>query len=184
MQYEGLAVRWIVILACSTLLMACTELESTRVSTEAASDGQPKLLNPKKVPVGVPPADLLKSVSGGVLKSVSGEVLLQFRLDNQGKPQDVRVVLAEPNGEFERHSRILVSKMRFSLPPEWVASHPKRIHEVAFVYRVNRCLPTNPFPGVDTIMMQAWLRSPEIDKIKAACNKQGESSSPAKVSAQ
>ncbi|MEZ5565890.1 MAG: energy transducer TonB [Gammaproteobacteria bacterium] len=153
--------RRIITLACSTLLIACTGTAVGPVSTAALSDGDPKLLNPRQINVGVP--------RDALLRGISGDVLLQYRLDDKGKPQDIRVVLAEPKGVFEKHSIHLLSKMRYSLPPQWIADHPKRIREIAFVYMVNRCPPKDPFPGIAIVLMDSWLNSPEVDKVREAC---------------
>ena len=69
-------------------------------------------------------------------RGVAGFVLVQFYLPDDGKPVRPVAVLSEPVGLFEPSALEHLSKIRFSVPPEWVAAHPNRIVEVAFLYQV------------------------------------------------
>jgi hypothetical protein len=82
-------------------------------------------------------------------------VLVQFRLDDKGKPQDARVVFAEPKDTFERTVLADVIRLRFKVPPEWAATNPDRSLQLAYVFRIEGCtsISGEAFPGIDTVVV-------------------------------
>lgn len=140
--------RWMILMTCSVLLMSFSGSAPAEQHEPDKSGAEPKILNIRRISHSFPAA--------ARRNNVSGDVLLQFRLDDKGKARDIRVVLAEPRNVFDEAAIRMVATMRFSLPPEWVASHPKRLLELAVVYLANRCGHGDPFPGIHTITMTAW----------------------------
>ncbi len=89
-------------------------------------------------------------------KGVSGYVLVQFRLDDDGKPRDARVVMGEPKGAFDRAVLLSVSNLRFDVPQEWIATHPNRILDFGYVFVIEGCVDKNLFPGISSVIVSVW----------------------------
>lgn len=158
--------RWVITAIRSALLISLAGTALAGDGKPALREGKPAILNLGAFRPTVP----FTAIRG----HISGDVLVQFRLDDKGRAQDVRVVLAEPRGIFDKHALRAVAAMRFSLPPEWLASHPKRLLELAFVYLINRCMPGDPFPGIHTITVRAsGPMDPPADEKLAECAKTG-----------
>lgn len=128
----------------------------------ATAPGQPADPAPSIVlPV---PANLIqpKYPPALVRQRTSGYLLMQFRLDDEGKPRDPRVLMEEPKGAFQRAVKQTLSRLRFSVPPDWAARHPDRLLDFGYVFVVDKCvgegLFDNLFPGIDTNMVvSVWL---------------------------
>ncbi len=174
--------RWLITLVCGFLLIGCTgaavvpanNAPAPSPSHAAATDVEPQLLNHRAI--------MSRSLEPSSRKFVNGDVLVQFRLDEKGRARDARVVLAEPKGAFEKHALYLVSMMRFSLPPEWVAGNQSRIFEFAFLYLMDQCQMRDPFPGVTTMTITGWSKinsTRNAYKMMDLCDEKRESSSPA-----
>lgn len=138
--------RQIIALAYGTFLAVVAGLAVAGGNQSAAAREEPRLLNPRQVQPWVPET--------AIRRRISGDVLVQFRLDDKGRTQGARVVLAEPKGVFEENTLRAVAKMRFSLPSEWIVDNPKRLVEMAFVFLVNRCGSGDAFPGIPTMIIR------------------------------
>lgn len=90
-----------------------------------------------------------------------GYVVVQFRLDQDGKPQNARVVVSEPKGAFDRAVLNSLPRLRYTVPPEWAASHPDRLVEVGYVFVIEKCVSGNLFPGRDMIVVVASRDRPK-----------------------
>ncbi|MEZ5562462.1 MAG: TonB family protein [Gammaproteobacteria bacterium] len=156
--------RKIITLVCSTILIASVSPAFTAEINSSLPAYTPEILNFRQVmPPSVP--DALSN------DHVNGHVLLQFRLDENGKAQDAKVVLAQPKGAFEKNALYLVSKMRFSLPAEWIARQPDRILEYAIVYLHDSCPVSDQFPGIRTTVIYHFSANTgrDADKMMDAC---------------
>lgn len=91
-------------------------------------------------------------------KGISGYVLVQFRLDEDGIPQDPRVVMEQPKGTFASAVLQRLRRAKFEVPPEWVARNPGRLHELGYVFLVERCLEKDVFPGIEAVVIEVWRR--------------------------
>lgn len=153
--------RWTMILACAVVVF------TSAAWADSNDSANPAMLNMKENPTKVFPAELLQ-------KRISGSVLLQFRLDEDGKPQNARVVLAEPKAAYESTALEFISHSRFSVPPEWVVSHPNRIFEFGIVFLVGQCQIKDLFPGITSVTFTAWptLSAADMEKVLQQCEQQ------------
>jgi TonB family protein len=127
--------------------MAAAEGDQSVTPAAAAAD-EPNLIKPNFPRY---PRAMLR-------KGASGYVLVQFGLDEEGRPQDARVLLAHPKDGFEETVLKFLRKLRYEVPAEWAARHPNRIVELGFVFLINSCTEANLFPGVTSITVTAWRR--------------------------
>ncbi|MDP2325254.1 MAG: energy transducer TonB [Gammaproteobacteria bacterium] len=158
--------RRIITLACSAILIASVGPAFAAESNSAPPNVKPVLLNLAQVVPRYPEKLTKKGITGGVV--------LQFRLDEKGKPQDVKVLQADPKDTFEKHALYTVSKMRFSVPPEWLASHPDRVLDFGILYLVDRCLVEDNFPDVQFMTLIDWSVNSwrDANKMMDACAKE------------
>lgn len=87
-------------------------------------------------------------------------MLFQFRLDEDGQAQDSKVLLSEPKGAFDSAALFFLSKLRFSVPPEWLSTHPNRVIDFGFLYAAGQCLLKDIFPGIESVTVVGWVDFP------------------------
>jgi len=134
-------------------------VRSATGSTAAEPASTPETVMSQKAPVAEP--RLLKPLQPRYpphlfRKGISGYVLVQFRLNDEGMPQDARVVMADPQGAFDSAVLQSVAKLRFEVPQEWVAAHPNRLLDFGYVFVIERCVDGDLFPGMTTVIVSAW----------------------------
>lgn len=100
-------------------------------------------------------------------RGVSGFVLVQFRLEDHGRPRDPRVVLAEPQGAFEDVVLKSMRRLRFNAPPEWALSYPNRIMEMVYIFLIENCAHADAkaFPGMDALIVSTRMPPSPTNKV-------------------
>jgi len=109
---------------------------------------------PKQIRFLVPPYPSAQMRNG-----ISGYVLVQFRLDEKGRPRDSRVLMTNPQGAFESAVLRHLWKVRYDVPPEWAARNPTRLLEIGYIFVFERCVDKNLFPGITSVVISVWRNS-------------------------
>lgn len=149
-MWEQMALRTSIPSRSRIAAVVCSAILHSVVGTAIAAESSPAPTEVKPV------ASNLREIRPGYPRDASrqgiqGNVLMQFRLSDKGRPQDVKVLLAEPQGVFEQHAAKIASKLRFKVPADWAARHPNRIMDFGVQYVIDGCATREVFPGVYTI---------------------------------
>ena len=95
---------------------------------------------------------------------VSGYVLIQFTLAEDGVPSEFVVVLSDPKGVFDQACLASARKFRYDVPSAWISANPARRHEHACVFKVigspdQPAMDMKNFPGIDVTVISTRKKS-------------------------
>lgn len=161
----------IIVVTCSAILAISAGAALAAGSNSKPDTVKPVITNLRQVRPRYPEA--------ASRERVQGNILMQFRLSEKGKPRDIKVLLAEPQGVFERNALSIASRLRFSVPAEWLAANPNRILDFGIQFLIDSCPTKDIFPGIKTIQIYDFSVNSTQDayKLMDACKKLRESGS-------